>query len=196
MATRSTSKFNAISRALAAIPEIRLVLVYGSYARSDFGASSDIDLFILVSRSAATEKVHKVIIELEEKIGRRIQPTIRTSRELTRTDSGLLQNVWKEGRLLFLREFQEVPAAALLKQKPYRLYSFRLSSLSQKRKARFNRQFYARTAKNYRYQGLLQKLGGEKLTSGCVIIPFARKAELEAFFDKSGIEYKSKNVWI
>jgi len=195
MAIKSTLKFNTISRALAAIPEIRLVLVYGSYARGDFGASSDIDLFILLSRSAATEKVHKAIIALEEKIGRRIQPTIRTSRELTGTDSGLLQNVLREGRLLFLREFQEVPAAALLKQQPYRLYSFRLSSLSQKQKAKFNRQFYARTAKNYRYQGILQKLGGEKLTSGCVMIPFARKAELEAFFGKSGIKYEAKNIW-
>jgi predicted nucleotidyltransferase len=195
MATRSNSIFNAISSALSAVSGIRLVIVYGSYARGDFGASSDIDLFILVSRSAATEKVQEAIIQLEAKIKKRIQPTIRTSRELAETDSGLLQNIWREGLVLFLRGFQEIPAAALLKQKPYQLYSFQLSPLSQKQKAKFNRQFYARRAKIYKYQGILQKLGGEKLTAGCVIIPFAKKAQLEAFFEKSGIRYDSKSIW-
>jgi predicted nucleotidyltransferase len=195
MAIKSTSIFNSISRALAAVPEIRLVIVYGSYARGDFGASSDIDLFILIAKSAATEKVHKAVIGLEGKIGKTIQPTIRTAREMKATDSGLLQNIWREGRILFLREFIEIPAAVLLKQKPYRLYSFQLNLLSQKQKAKFNRQFYSRKAGSYKYQGILQRLGGEKLSSGCVIVPFSGQAKLEAFFVKSGIAYESKNVW-
>jgi hypothetical protein len=152
-------------------------------------------LLILVSKGSATEKIHDAIIRIEERIGKSIQPTIRTMEEFKKTDSGLLQNILREGKILFLRDFLEISAIQLLKQKPYAVYTFRLNSLSQKNKAKFNREFYFRSKKNYEYQGLLHQLGGEKLASGCVFIPFAKKAELEKFFKKYKISYASKNIW-
>lgn len=187
--------FRNIAQELSKINEVKLIILYGSYARGDFGPKSDIDLFILVSRNDVLEKVQNAIIRIEEKTGKRIQPTIRTEEDFKKTDSGLLQNLLREGKILFLRDFHEISAVELLKQKPYIIYSFRINLLSQKKKAKFNREFYSRTKKKYAYQGLLQKLGGEKLASGCIIIPFRKRNLLEKFFKKYKIEFESKNTW-
>jgi len=187
--------FKQISRELSSISEIRLVILYGSYARGDFGPKSDLDLFILTSKSDAIEKIHNAIIRIEEKIGKSIQPTIRAEEEIRKTDSGLLQNLLREGKILFLRDFYEISAVTLLKQKPFVIYSFRINSLSQKNKAKFNREFYSRTKRKYEYEGLLQKLGGEKLASGCVMIPFREKNGMEKIFKKYKIKYETKNIW-
>jgi predicted nucleotidyltransferase len=184
-----------IAQELSAISEIKLIILYGSYARGDFGPKSDIDLFILIQRGNALENVQNTIIRIEEKIGKSIQPTVRTEEEFKKTDSGLLQNLLREGKILFLRDFHEISAVELLKQKPFVIYSFRINLLSQKKKAKFNREFYSRTKKNYTYRGLLQKLGGEKLASGCILIPFRKRNVLEKFFKKYKIEFESKNIW-
>jgi len=187
--------FKKISRELSLIGEIKLVILYGSYARGDFGPKSDLDLFILISKSDAVEKIHNAVIRIEEKIGKSIQPTIRTGEEFRKTDSGLMQNLLREGKILFLREVYEISAVKLLKQKPFIIYSFRINSLSQKNKAKFNREFYSRTKTKYEYKGLLQKMGGEKLASGCVIIPFGKKNGMEKIIKKYKIEYETKNIW-
>jgi predicted nucleotidyltransferase len=187
--------FKQISRELSSISEIRLVILYGSYARGDFGPKSDLDLFILMAKGNAVEKIHNAIIRIEEKIGKNIQPTIRTGEEFRKTDSGLIQNLLREGKILFLRDIYEISAVTLLKQKPFIIYSFKINSLSQKNKAKFNREFYARTKKQYEYKGLLQELGGEKLASGCILIPFRAKNEMERIFKKYKIKYEAKNIW-
>jgi predicted nucleotidyltransferase len=187
--------FKEISSELSLVSEVKIVVLYGSYARGDFGPKSDVDLFILISKSDAVEKIHNAIIKIEEKIGKNIQPTIRTGEEFRKTDSGLLQNLLQEGKILFLRNFYEISAVTLLKQKPFIIFSFRINSLSQKSKAKFNREFYSRTKNKYKYRGLLQKLGGEKLASGCIMIPFREKNRIEKFFKKNKIEYEAKNIW-
>jgi predicted nucleotidyltransferase len=187
--------FKEISSELSLISEVKIVVLYGSYARGDFGPKSDVDLFILISKSDAVEKIHNAIIKIEEKIGKNIQPTIRTGEEFRKTDSGLLQNLLQEGKILFLRGFYEISAVTLLKQKPFIIFSFRINSLSQKSKAKFNREFYSRTKNKYEYKGLLQKLGGEKLASGCIMIPFKAKNGMEKFFNKYKIRYEKKNIW-
>ncbi len=189
-------EYKEIAKQLSSIAEVRLVVLYGSYARGDFGPKSDIDLLVLVSKGGVVERIHNVIISIEEKIGKSIQPAIRTIEDFRKTDSGLLQNILREGKILYLRDFFEIPVVELLKQKPYVICTFAISSLNQKNKAKFNREFYSRrTKEKYEYRGLLHKLGGEKLASGCVFIPFAKKAELGKFFKKYKISHSSKNVW-
>ena len=187
--------YKEIAQKFSAINEVKLIILYGSYARGDFGPKSDIDLFILVSNNSVLENIQNAIIRIEEKIGKSIQPTIRTEEEFKKTDSGLLQNLLREGKILFLRNFYEISAVELLKQRPFILYSFRINLLSQKKKAKFNRELYSRAKKKYAYQGLLQRLGGEKLASGCILIPFRKRNLLEIFFKKYKIEYESKIIW-
>jgi predicted nucleotidyltransferase len=137
--------FKQISRELSLIRDIKFVILYGSYARGDFGAKSDLDLFIMTSKLDTIEDVHNAIIKIEEKIGKSIQPTVRTEEEFRKTDSGLLQNLLREGKILFLRDFYEISAVTLLKQRPYIIYS--IGSFIRERKRNMNtKDFYIKWA--------------------------------------------------
>jgi len=131
-----------ITTDLSEIPDLKLVVLYGSYARGENTSRSDIDLFILTTKIKTQEEIQNKVIGLESEVGRNIQPTIRTISELQKTDSGLLQNIFKEGKVLYLREPAEIPSTLLLQQKPYIIYSFIIRKLSQRDKVRFNRALY------------------------------------------------------
>ena len=102
----------------------------------------------------------------------------------------------QEGKLLYLREPLEIPAAKITKQKPCLIYTFNLNTLDQKTKAKFNRELYARAKEKYTYQGLLQEIGGEKLSPGCIIAPFSQKNTVQKFFNKYKITYEAKKIWM
>lgn len=180
---------------LSALSEIKMIVLYGSFARGEESSRSDIDLLILTSKKNSHDEIQNRIIELESKIQRTIQPTIRTKDELQKTDTGLLQNIFKEGKILYLREPTDIPAALLLEQRPFIIYTFQINHLSQKDKVKFNRAFYEQTRGDYRYEGLLTGLNGEKISPGCIIIPQAKKDRIEKFFKKYEISFEQIEVW-
>ena len=184
-----------IAKELSKIEDVKAVILYDSLARGEFTSRSDVDLFILTTEDKTRKEIHNKVIEIESEIGRNIQPTIRTIIELQKTDTGLLQNIFQEGKILYLREPSEIPSAILLQQKPYLIYSFQISSLLQKDKARFNRQLYGQTRKGYRYRGLLQEIGGQKLSAGCVMIPYEQNEKIEKFFKKFKVKFEQLKVW-
>jgi hypothetical protein len=184
-----------IAKELSQIEDVKAVILYGSLARGEYTSRSDIDLFILTTRKETQKHLHNKIIELENKIGRNIQPTIRTLTELQKTDTGLLQNIFQEGKILYLKEPSDIPSAVLLEQKPYLIYSFQISGLAQKDKAKFNRQLYEQRKKGYKYRGLLQEIGGEKLSSGCIMVPYEQREKIEKFFRKFRVKFEQLKVW-
>ena len=186
---------NKIAKALSAIEDVKAVVLYGSFARGGYTSRSDIDLLILTTEKKTSEVVQDKVIKLEQETGRNIQPTIRTVEELQKTDTGLLQNIFQEGRVLYLKEAADIPSAILLRQKPFLVYTFQLNSLTQKDKARFNRHLYEQTRKGYKYKGLLQEIGGQKLSAGCVLVPHSEKQKIEKFFRKFKVQFSQLKVW-
>lgn len=184
-----------ITKELSKINDLRAVILYGSFARDENTSRSDIDLFVLTTNKKTQKEIQDRVIELESETGRSIQPTIRTIAELQVTDTGLLQNIFQEGKILYLKEPAEIPSAVLLQQKPHLIYSFQISSLSQKEKARFNRYLYEQKRKGYKYKGLLQEIGGKKLSAGCVIVPYMQKEKIEKFFKKFKVKFEQLRVW-
>ena len=114
---------------------------------------------------------------------------------MKKTDIGLLQNLLQEGKILYLKEPFEISASEITKQKPYVIYTFQLNSLNQKTKAKFNRELYTRTKEKHVYQGLLQEIGGQRFSPGCIIIPFNKRNIVEKFFRRYKIKYAAENVW-
>jgi len=186
---------NKIAKNLSAIEDVKAVVLYGSFARGEATSRSDIDLLILTTEKKTSKEVQDKIIELENETGRNMQSTIRTLGELQKTDTGLLQNIFQKGKVLYLREAADIPSAILLQQKPFLVYTFQLNNLSQKEKARFNRQLYEQIKKGYKYKGLLQELGGQKLSPGCVLVPHAEKQKIEKFFKKFRVQFNQLRVW-
>ena len=77
---------------LSTIKDLKAIILYGSFAREDYGPRSDIDLMLITTRKETIEELQDAIISLE--LGRSIQPVIRTEKELAETDTGLLQNLF------------------------------------------------------------------------------------------------------
>ena len=182
-----------VIKALAPVHGVRAVVLYGSFARGDYGPKSDLDLFIITDRPERREAILEALAELE--LDRRIQPTVRSDTELKATDSGLLQNVFEEGKLVYLREPLDLPAEKLLRLKPHSIFTFGMTGLDQRMKARFNREMYERTTGKYKYSGLLGEMGGQRLSSGCVMVPLAARGALVRLFKRSRIEFKEIVVW-
>src|SRR3990167_11143277 len=178
-----------IVRELSGIEDIRAVILYGSFARNEATSRSDIDLFILTGERKTQKLAEDKIIGLEQQLGRNIQPTIRTLKELKKTDSGLLQNIFQEGKILYLKEPADISSSMLLTQKPQLIYSFQISNLNQNEKAKFNNEFYSRTKGKYSYKGLLKEIGGQKLSAGCVLVPQREKGKAEKFFRKFRVQF-------
>ncbi|HEX3579620.1 MAG TPA: nucleotidyltransferase domain-containing protein [Thermoanaerobaculia bacterium] len=64
-------------------PSIELALVYGSVARGDERANSDIDLLV-VGRNLTLEKLFEHLAPAETTLGRKIHPTLYTPQDLAR----------------------------------------------------------------------------------------------------------------
>lgn len=184
-----------IANELVKIEDVKAIVLYGSFARKESTSRSDIDLFILTTNKSTIKEIQEKIIGLENSTGKTIQPTVRTIKELQKTDTGLLQNIFQEGKVLYLRETTEIPSAVLLEQKPYLIYSFHLNNLGQNEKVQFNSNFYGRIKNKYQYSGFLNKISGQKLSAGCVIIPHTEKTKIEKFFRKFKIKFKQVKVW-
>jgi predicted nucleotidyltransferase len=185
---------NRIVKAISPLPGVCAIVLYGSFARGDHGPKSDVDLLILVQRPDQVSLVEERLAEQE--FDRQIQPLVRTLRDLDRTDTGLLRNIFREGRLLFLNGPLDIPAAHLLDLKPVVLYTFNLRGLAQPEKARFNRVLYPHRTPAYRYSGLLADLGGIRLSSGCFLLPVEACRKMEHLFRQHGVSFRSRQVWM
>ncbi len=61
-----------ITKGLSEIPDLKLVVLYGSYARGENTSRSDIDLFILTTKIKTQEEIQNKVIGLESEVGRNI----------------------------------------------------------------------------------------------------------------------------
>lgn len=183
-----------IVKELSEINDVKAIILYGSFARGDDNPMSDIDLLILTTKQGTSLQVQDKIIGLD--IKRNIQPTIRTLKELKDTDSGLLQNIFREGRIIYLKGPLDIEVRLLLKQRPYLLYTFNLNRLAQTTKAKFNRELYERKPKKYSYPGLLQKIGGRKISKGCVLVAYEKRNPIDKLFQRYKIEAETIKVWM
>lgn len=187
--------YKKIAKALSAVNDVRAVILYGSFARGEETPRSDIDILILVSEKKTIEPAQDIIITLEREIGRSIQPTIRTIKELEKTDNGLLKNIFQEGKILYLKEPADIPSSLLISQKQQIIYTFQITKLLQKDKVRFNNEFYGRRKGKYSYKGILNELGGQKLSPGCVLMPISARQKVEKYFKRLKIAFEATKIW-
>jgi len=175
---------------LSGIPSVRLIVLYGSWAKGEASRKSDIDLFILAGRRDR-ERIEDII----SKGDFRVQPVIRSPAELRTMDSGLLANILRDGKILYAKNF-ELDVSKILKQKPVVIYNFKLSNLSQQTKRKFNSALYGTKIKKYTYTGLLGDAGGIQLGRGCILIPENRRKQVESLFASYKIKYEKITAWV
>ena len=182
-----------ITDSLRSIAGVKAIVLYGSLARGDFGATSDVDILVITDNPKRRSAVVETLALLN--LDRRIQPTVRSEKELRKTDTGPVANILQEGKVIYLREALDVPVRTILDLRPYCIVIFELAGLRQNMKAKFNRAMYERSSGKYKYEGFLGEIGGRKLGRGCIMVPLTGRTRLQKFFKKYGIVWEDVRVW-
>jgi len=185
-------------RQVSAFPGLLSVILYGSVARGDYDARSDVDLLLIfedeISRESAERKVSEAVVRL----GHRLEPQCYSLEGLKGADKSFLREVFRDSVQLY--GTIKIPSAlTLLGLQPTRLVKISVDELSSLEKVKFSQALYGRTSrvgkKRYTYHGLLHGLGGRQLGRGAIEVPENAWAELKSFLDGWKVKYKSEKIW-
>lgn len=168
-----------LTKELAKMPEVDAVILYGSFARGDYGVKSDVDILTIAEEKVSREFLTGLARSYEKKLGRTIALDIITPAEFAEA-SQLVYNAMAEGKILYKNPAKDLQLSATLLEtwKPMVCYS--LSHASAKL-SRVLRGYKSRKGKYYyRYKGLVETRGGKILAKGVFIVPTVE----EKFFDE------------
>lgn len=186
------------AREVSALPGLLSVVLYGSVARGEYDARSDVDLLLIFENEGSRERAERKVSEIVVKLGHRLEPQCYSLDGLKRADKSFLREVFREGVQLY--GIVKVPSApTLLGLRPARLVEISVDELPNVKKVKFSQALYGRTSKVgkrcYAYHGLLRGLGGRQLGRGVVEVPEDVWPELKSFLDGWRVRYKSDKVW-
>ncbi len=185
-------------REASRLPRLLSILLYGSAARGEHDARSDIDLLLIFKDEDSRRKAERKVSEIVVKLGHRLEPQCYSLDGLRRADKSFLRGVFRDGIQLY--GTVKIPSApALLGLHPVRLVRIWVDELSEVEKVKFSQTLYGRTSKvgkkRYTYRGLLHRLGGQQLGKGIIKIPESAWPELKSFLERWKVRYKSEKAW-
>ena len=181
---------------------VRAVVLFGSAARNEASADSDIDLLILPRSRRATRRVLEAIerVETERKV--KISTLISHSTSLADLDRQLLESIVRQGRPLV----GALPDLGThqLDLEPVRLVSLSMRSLDQRSKVRLERELFGyRSRRKYRgkvysgrTRGRLELLGGRRIGRSLVIVPEHAVGEVDRLIRSHGAYRVFVPAWI
>ena len=174
------------------------IYLYGSGARGELMAESDVDLFVdtapekvkLLERSAksAYSRFSQSLDHQKwEKLGINYPFSIQVGKA---KDWELYSSLLVEGVVLYSKQVD-----TSFEGKRFLLCTLVLPTI----KAKYLlviRTLFGRKEPGYRDTGLLGKIGGKKLGSNIILIPPQEKQKIFSFLDKEKIEYSFKEICI
>lgn len=190
-------RISSLSKSLAKFREIAAIVLYGSAARGEVSRKSDVDLLIIVDKhDPELERKMEETIE-RHRAGWRVVQTVLTPAELAENPYYAFE-ILKDGTVLYKRpNVLELPFA--LPERAITIFTFDMSARNQREKTRLDRTLYGAThrkhlksgkVEEYRYAGVIKKLGGEGLGKGSFYIPAKAETEVEAILKKHHASYK------
>ena len=192
------------------IPNLEVVVLFGSAVKNEFHKKSDIDLLLLFNSKRNPE------IGDEGKIAHKIASEILSKHNIPHSfsfvmenmndphlDTEFLRTIAKEGMIIWA-----LPETKILKRnkhhmKPATIFSYSLSSLAPKDKMAVHRALYGykveKTVKGKDYcsekKGIVDK-HGEKLGDGVIMVPSRLADTVIMTFKLHNVDYKKKEIWI
>lgn len=180
------------------------IILFGSVARGEFDSKSDIDIFLEVSPNLA-ERAEGLVRKSEKRFsiiaGKRgflgIKNPIKT------IVGNLGEPRWKELKsemisygITLYGKFESMPENL----SHHSLFSYSLSKIPQKEKMKFLRMLFGYTikkgGKEYRQTGLLEEIGGEKLSPNSILVPTEKSREIQKTLNSFRVTPEIREVWI
>lgn len=164
---------------LARIPSLSAIILFGSYARGEADRRSDIDLLLVFDTRDDIKRSQDELLDVLKEYHELPLALTKKSSDDIAGDPRFFFNVFKEGYVLYKRPDAKLIPAAIAREKHAIIYRYDLSSMPHERKLRFNSSLFTRVKGRYRYPGLLERIGGEKLGPGTVMIPANAEREMD-----------------
>jgi len=167
------------------------IILFGSFSRGDYDEGSDIDLLVVFKDKKELNKGLKEIYKTTAKTDLFFQVIGLTLDELK--GSSILESVLRDGKIYYANE--DVKKLLTPTHKPYALVTYSTVNLSPKERVIFTQKLEGRHKGKYRYDGLIQELGGYKVGRGVVMVPLEKLKTLTEHLDKKEINYVIRYLW-
>lgn len=185
--------------------EAKGIILFGSVARGNPDPESDVDVFVNVPERKAKVMqgvANKAVNEFEvyalrswKLKGMNLPIRCIVGDINSKRWSALKREMISSGIVLY-GNYMELPEGL----KPRFIFSFTLARLKHNKRVSFVRKLYGHSTKvglkTYAQKGILQKLGGEKLNPGIVLVPSESYREMHEFFKNGGATFKIREVWM
>jgi len=184
------SDLGEIVNAVSKIQGVIGILLFGSLARGDYDEYSDYDLLVLFEDKASMWQSWD---ELFQAVGllRLNQHLIpETLEELKAANPVFLNELFNHGKVLFARFPLEVFLQPI-RLEPFCLIIYDMSGLSSRDKMKVTYLLYRKGG-----VGALAKMGGVKLSDGCVLVPNSVSDEIVGILSSLGVEAKKLEIYV
>ncbi len=167
------------------------VVLFGSYSRGDYDEGSDIDLLVIFKDKKNLNKGLKEIYKTTAESHQFFQVIALTLDEFK--ESPLRESVLRDGKIY--RPEKEVEKLLTRPYKPHALITYITANLNPKERILLTQKLEGRGKGKYRYDGLIEGLGGYKVGKGVTMIPIENLKTLIEFLEKKGVNYIIRYVW-
>lgn len=169
------------------------VVLYGSYARGDFGRKSDVDLLLIFDTKANARRSERRVNIMTARSNVLMRPVTETLEELEAKPQEYVRTAMAEGYVLYMREggFNLRKATAMLGLRPQYLITYELHTLSKSDKNRVNYALFGRG----NYKGVARRLGLTKIAAATLLVPLEHLAEITQFFESHKIPFRHMRIW-
>jgi len=197
---RLTSGLDLLVQRLRSHPDVSAVILFGSYARGEFGRKSDVDLLIVLDLDdvdlppestapgrAALRLVSEV--EAEARLPMHLAPLLASADRLAALGAALLHEIWADGIVLHAR------AGVLAQLQPDRLAPWTVVRFSVARAAP-----HVRVRLSRRLHGVGDRPGlihppALTLGRGALLVPADQQQSVREALDDVGATYDLIPVW-
>lgn len=185
-------EIDRITKRIKEIEGVIGIVLFGSYSRGDYDEGSDIDLLVVFDNKKNLDGGLKDVYQITANTDLFFQVIGLTLDELG--SSPILETALREGKVYFARE----KARRLLTptRRPYALVTYSTANLKPKQRVLFSQKLEGRRQNQYRYEGLIHKMGGHKVGRGVLMVPMKNLKTLTEHLEKERIEYVLRYVWV
>jgi predicted nucleotidyltransferase len=189
---------------VSAIRHVQAVALFGSYARGEAGASSDVDLFVLMDTTDPPEQLpegRQVIAacgdaEAAHRLPVHIAPLLVSSMRLAEVSEHLLRNVLADGVVLYGKMAHLAALVSPDKLTPMVVVSYSLGKQANREKVQLHRRLFGyKTAAGHQSERIVQP-PGRRLGPGVVLIPLSQQTRVVRALREVGALFSEVPVWV
>jgi predicted nucleotidyltransferase len=192
---------------ISSMPNIYGVFLFGSVAKGEADARSDIDFLVVLDTEQDPDlldergKVSKIALDLEKRFDRNIQLVFSNIR-FDKLDGQFIEELLREGILLFGRPI--IMLDNKLGFSPHVLIHYELTNLSSSDKMKVKRALYGyetrRSFKGKVYtskmKGLVNELGGKRTGIASILLPHRKSQSVLETLKRFGARIGQEMVWL